>query len=182
MKRAAFLACLGVFKISLRSILSLLPSSLSQISLLRSLNLVHARRTCRTVWLPALQSHLASVISGTCLRKRNCRRPILSVRIWIMAELRALCSEVCTRRMACVGVGVSMCEGRPLVSVFHSWAHCLWICRFLAPFSRLILSSLGGLVLLLWFQCFFPLVFPFCPGSASIRLLLLPTSLLVRCL
>jgi len=49
MKLAAFLASLGVFRISRRSILASLVVPLFQTSLLRSLNLGHAKRTCRTV-------------------------------------------------------------------------------------------------------------------------------------
>ena len=37
----------------------------------------------------------------------------------MMNELRALCNEVCIRRIARVGVGVRLCVVRLLVSVSH---------------------------------------------------------------
>ena len=105
MKHAAFLTCSGMFRIFLKSSLSLLLSCHSQISLLRSLNLGHARR----IWLVASSILVCGIDdSGTFRWKRNCRRPIFSIRIWMIIELRALCNDLCSWKILCVRVSVSI--------------------------------------------------------------------------
>lgn len=178
MKLAAFLASLDVFRISRRSILAGLVVLSFQTSLLRSLNIGHAKRTYRTVWLPCPHSQSALVISGTFHWKKNHLSPIFSVYICTIIELRGFGSIVWSCRMLCLGLGVSKRVVRPVGPVSHFWAHCSCISwynfvfaadpRFLRYFGfGTVLSELTSINLpLLPRTCFHP-VASFASLSAS---------------
>jgi hypothetical protein len=68
----------------------------------------------------------------------------VSVRIWMRTELSGLGSRLCSCSMSFVGVGVSVCVFRPLLSLYHWRFHCTFVCHsnvIVAADFRFIMKS-----------------------------------------
>jgi hypothetical protein len=102
-----------------------------------SLNFLHIKRMCRTVWRPSRQSHNGSRMSGTFRRKRKSLSPIFSV---LSCTRMALCLLV---RPSCSCSTFFDGAGECLNVVLPSVSCCQLLSQSLATFLQVRVLSVA---------------------------------------
>lgn len=118
----ALAARLRVFRIARRLFR---PGNRPSSFLRMSLSLGHFRRTWATVCRLSPQSHLESMMPGTCRLKRKSLSPIFSVLICTRSALLPSLRSLWSCSTFFMGLGVYPCVALPFVSAFQLASHCL---------------------------------------------------------